>query len=81
MRLPLFSRAHIDAIDSDRDRPLRQRHGGPVKLARFDEENLFIRQFAFHAPGRFVKMVAHGFGVQALADGQNLLEKIGRGAE
>ena len=81
MRLFLFLRAHVAAIDADRDRSRRQWHGGPVTRARFDEGELFIRQFVFHSPGGLVKMIAHSLGVQALADGQDILEKIGGGAE
>ena len=81
MRLFLFLRAHIAAIDADRDRSLRQWHGGSVTRARFDEGELFVRQFVFHAPGGFVKMVAYTLGTHALTDGQNVLEKTGGGAE
>ena len=81
MRLLLVPRADIAAIDSDRDASFRQRHGGPIPRACLDEEDLFICQFAFHTPGGLVKMVAHGLGIQALADGQDILEKMGRDPE
>ena len=63
------------------DPSFRQWHGGTVPRVCFDEEELFLRQFAFHALGGLVKMVAHGLGVQALTDGQDILEKTGRSIE